>query len=634
MGIRCCAFLTFRRQLSLRGRADGMLSCGVSFSDAERNAHRTACALFDILGVYAVAALCAATVILHAADACGAERVKVDVRGVEGDAYNNVIAALVLPRGLVKNGIVDRFWLERFRQRAEKNTLSALEPLGYYQAQVTTRIDSPEDGTWILRVDIQLGPPVLVAACDVTIRGAGDRERSLVRAIRDFPLRKGSVLRHDRYESAKSEMRFNALEIGYLDAAFDAHEIRVNRHACTADITLVLDTGNRYRFGKTELIGADTYPEAYLRRFIAYAEKDYFSQTMLNRTQKNFLDADRFSGVVLTPRKQEAHNYRVPVDISLTPKPTRTMKTGLGYGTDTGARISPRFRNQNAFYKAHEFTTEGVIAQKRKTLIAAYTVPSTAHMNDFTVLRVGFEHEDIKRYESKTFFSEVERVKDLGRRRLGSAYIRFAYEDDTVGRRDLSTWLIYPGVRFSKRGYSDSVRPHSGYFYQLEFRGTNEALGSETSFVQLLGSASRLFSLGSKKYSLLCRAQGGTTLQSDTLKDIPATLRFFAGGDSSVRGYTYKSLGPRDSDGKVAGGKHMLVGSVEIERTIGEDWAVAVFYDAGNAFNSLSHTKFYGGAGIGLRRYTVVGPIKVDIARQTGVSDPSFRLHVTAGFQW
>jgi translocation and assembly module TamA len=574
-----------------------------------------------------------AVLLLNAGNARAAERLNVEIRGVEGDAYKNVIAALALPRGIIKDGVVDRLWLERFRAQAETKTLSALEPFGYYHARVIARIDTPETGIFILRVEVQPGPPVLVEKCDVTIRGAGAQERSLVRAVRDFPLRQGSVLRHDRYESAKSDMHSKAHAIGYLDAAFESHEIRVNRHALTADITLVLDTGSRYRFGETALIGAAAYPEAYMRRFIAYADGEYFSQIMLNRTQKNFLDSDRFSSVLITPHTQDARKHRVPVDIRLAPKPKRTMKTGVGYGTDTGPRISPRFRDQNVFCKAHEFTTEGVIAQKRQTLIAAYTVPSAAHMNNYTVLRLGFEHEDIKRYESQTVFTEVERVKDLGRTRLGSAYIRCAFEDFTVGRQDRSTWLIYPGLRFSKRGYSDAVRLRSGYFYQIEVRGTHQALGSETGLLQMLFSGSRLFSLG-KKHTIMCRTQGGTTLQDDSFKDIPATMRFFAGGDTHIRGYRYKSLGPKDSDGKVIGGKHMLAGSLELERAMGADWAVAAFYDTGNAFNSLNHMKFYGGAGIGVRRYTVVGPIKVDIARQINVRDPSFRLHVTAGYQW
>jgi translocation and assembly module TamA len=128
--------------------------------------------------------------------------------------------------------------------------------------------------------------------------------------------------------------------------------------------------------------------------------------------------------------------------------------------------------------------------------------------------------------------------------------------------------------------------------------------------------------------------QAGATWQNEPLRELPPSLRFFAGGDQSVRGYGYQELGPRDSNDEVVGGKNLLVGSVELERALSENWGVAVFYDAGNAFDSFSDYRIFEGAGLGVRRYTPVGPVKVDLARQLGVPDPSYRLHVSIGFTW
>jgi translocation and assembly module TamA len=133
-------------------------------------------------------------------------------------------------------------------------------------------------------------------------------------------------------------------------------------------------------------------------------------------------------------------------------------------------------------------------------------------------------------------------------------------------------------------------------------------------------------------FSLLLRGQGAATLQSDPLQDLPATLRLFAGGDRSVRGYAYKSQGPQDASGKVVGGKHLLVGSVELERTLWKSLGVAAFYDVGNAFNTFKAFDPVHGVGLGVRLYTPVGPIRLDLARQVGVKDPDFRIHLTVGF--
>ncbi len=162
-------------------------------------------------------------------------------------------------------------------------------------------------------------------------------------------------------------------------------------------------------------------------------------------------------------------------------------------------------------------------------------------------------------------------------------------------------------------------------------RGTDKFLGSDTGFLQLLFDGDWLIPLP-LKFSLFTRVQGGFTLLSDPLHDLPPSVRFFAGGDRSIRGYAYQSLGPHDASGNVAGGKHLLVGSVELERAIAKIWAVAVFYDVGNAFSHFGKIDPHHGVGFGIRLYTPIGPIRLDLARQVGVKDPKFRVHFTVGF--
>jgi translocation and assembly module TamA len=135
------------------------------------------------------------------------------------------------------------------------------------------------------------------------------------------------------------------------------------------------------------------------------------------------------------------------------------------------------------------------------------------------------------------------------------------------------------------------------------------------------------------RLSLHPRAKAGATTLHDPITDIPPSLRFFAGGDLSVRGYSYKSLGPRDDSGKVVGGTQLLTGSVELERALFKDWGVSVFYDAGNAFNSFNSVSLAQGAGVGLHYYTSVGGLNLSVARPLGVDNPSFHFHFTVGLE-
>jgi translocation and assembly module TamA len=193
---------------------------------------------------------------------------------------------------------------------------------------------------------------------------------------------------------------------------------------------------------------------------------------------------------------------------------------------------------------------------------------------------------------------------------------------------------VLPGARFSRRRFRGAeVRPEEGYRFALEARGTDRAIGSDTGFVQFLASGNVLIPLPAR-LTVLSRVDSGYTLLNGPPEKIPVSLRFFAGGDHSVRGYDYQSLGPADNNGMVIGGRHLLAGSVEVERAIGEDWGVAAFYDAGNSFNGFSGLRLFQGVGIGVRYYTVVGPVRLDVARQIRVDDPSFRFHVSMGIEF
>jgi len=563
-----------------------------------------------------------------------AEAVQVTVQGVKGDKANNIKAALSLPSGLVTDGRVDRRWLERFVEKAPQRVRDALRPFGYYNAQATVSLQelTPERQYNIV-VQVEPGDPVRVAESRVRIRGPGSEESALRDLADDFPLRGGDVLRQNLYEQAKGSLKARAIDFGYINASFAEHRILVDPEENRAEIDLVLDTGPRFLFGETLIHGAPDFPDKFLRRYMAYEPDDPFSYARLGQTQLNFLDSDRFKDVIVTPRPEMARERHVPVSIQLVPSARRRLRPGIGYGTDTGARFSLQYKDVNMLHRGHEFTADFLIAELRQDLGVTYIVPSPRNMNTQTALRAGLEREQPDTYERSTLFVELERARGFKKGMTGSVFVRVLQEDYSIGEEDNTSFLVLPGVRFNRRSYSDPVRPRKGYLVNLEVRGTHQSIGSDTGLLQAIASGNVLVPLPAR-FSVFARVKAGSTWQNEPLKELPTSLRFFAGGDQSVRGYGYQELGPRDKNGDVVGGKNLLVGSVELERALGENWGVAVFYDAGNAFDNFSNYDIFKGAGIGVRRYTPVGPIRVDLARQLDVPDPSYRLHIGVGFAW
>ncbi|MCF6238272.1 MAG: BamA/TamA family outer membrane protein, partial [Candidatus Marinimicrobia bacterium] len=151
-------------------------------------------------------------------------------------------------------------------------------------------------------------------------------------------------------------------------------------------------------------------------------------------------------------------------------------------------------------------------------------------------------------------------------------------------------------------------------------------------FAKVWGAGSFILPLNSR-FTVHLRAEAATTFRDDKFSEIPVSMRFFVGGDSSVRGYSYDSRGPRNKDGDVIGGDSKLVGSAEVEYALNDNWGLAVFYDTGSAFNAVNKDiKYINGAGVGVRRYTLIGPIKIDLASRVGDSKNRLRVHLSVGF--
>jgi len=248
------------------------------------------------------------------------------------------------------------------------------------------------------------------------------------------------------------------------------------------------------------------------------------------------------------------------------------------------------------------------------------------------VLQFNLQREEASTYTSQLTTLELDKNRSFGKRELGTIYIRLQAEDYTIGTQDAHARLVLPGLRYSGDFFDNPSRPSRGYRYAFDLRGTHQLLGSDKELLQLISEGSYLLPLP-WRLSLHMRARAGITVFSDPLSDLPPSLRFFAGGDQSVRGYTYQSLGPRDVTGRVVGGKHLLAGSAELVRDIFKDWGVSAFYDAGNAFDSFAVVHLFQGAGIGLHYYTPVGALNLSLARQVGVEDPNFHIHFTVGFE-
>lgn len=541
------------------------------------------------------------------------------------DAAQETNARALVP--LASTSCQTNAWrVQRLFRDADHDLRRALQALGYYNIEFEKRLTRTED-CWHAEFDVRPGDPVRYRVVD--IRVDGELPQTLIRPqLSDNGRPKaGGILNHGAYEHFKRGLIQQLSNRGYFDAQFSRSEVVVEPETLSADLYLHLDSGPRYRYGEisfTEGILTDRL----LRNYTDIKPGEYYDAKDISELYEALNGSGFFKSVSIRTDPVDEQNLSAPVNVLLSPGIRKSYNIGAGFATDTGPQGRLGYIDRRRNERGHQFEARLFGSYTESELTGAYRWPVVDPRTDWMSVVGGLHYEDTETSRSSTYKLGVLRTSKFARNWLWTRYSDLAYENFVIADQDDWSRLIILGVNFESAIGREISRSDSGRRLNFDLRGAAVALGSDTSFLQFRASAKRLWSLN-EKYRLMLRGRLGTTLK-DKLSDLPASVRFFAGGDRSVRGYAYESLGPVDADGNVTGGTHLLEASVEFDRMIARNWSVAAFADTGSAFNNFD-PKFSTGIGLGVRWYSPVGPIRVDFAHPLDDPGRSFRLHITLG---
>jgi len=515
--------------------------------------------------------------------------------------------------------------LERLHSKAEEQITTALQVYGFYRPGISSQLQ--QDGTrWNATYQVTPGEAITIHNIKLEVSGAG-RQDPLIQLVLDrFPLQKGQVFEHPRYEEARDTLLRAALEEGYLDASMETREVRIDLRQYSASVHLHLQTGERYYFGEVQF-RQDGMQEEFLDRYVKFRPGEPYNPQTLLELQTALSGSGLFQAVEVRPDKQQAVENKVPVFVHLASRKPREWRFGLGYATDTGARGSISHLRIIGD-EGHKFDTRILVSEKRNSLTAGYTIPLENPEIDQLGFGAQYTDETTDARESQISGLTISNRSNWGEwlRVVSLNYEREVYIVATEPEE--TRHILFPVLRLERVRADDRLYSRHGSRVIAELRGANENLLSDTNFGQLRVGLKWI--RGVTRHSrIILRGDFGTTNVGE-LDRLPASQRFFAGGDNSVRGYAYEELGPVNDRGEVVGGKHLLVGSVELEQRLGGKWSVAAFYDGGNAINSFGD-ELAAGAGIGLRWNSPVGPVRFDFAWALDKPEDRFRLHVVIG---
>jgi translocation and assembly module TamA len=394
-----------------------------------------------------------------------------------------------------------------------------------------------------------------------------------------------------------------------------------------ADVVLRFDSGGRYAFGALD-IRQDVLIEPLVRSYVPFRAGEPYDARKLTQLYVALADSGFFRNIDVHAAEPDRTERTIPVEIALTPGKRLQLSYGLGFSTDTGPRLRFSRNNRRFNEEGHQFSVTAQLSPVVSEVTANYRFPIAASRSEWLNLDTGAKREDTDTSTSKTLELGARRVRERPGDWTRTQMLMLQVEDFVVADERGRSNLLMPGIDWTRVRADSPIRPRQGSRLQLELRGATDAVFSDTTFFQVSAAGKWIWSL-SRGARLIVRGRIGATAKN-SLAELPPSVRFFAGGDNSVRGYDFKSLGPVDDAGKVIGGSHLAEGSFEFEQPLRLRWSLAFFVDAGNAFER-SRIDAKSAAGVGGRWQSPLGPIRIDLAHPFDDPATRWRVHISLG---
>lgn len=559
--------------------------------------------------------------------------VDVDIEGLAEEQRDAVLATLQL--GEYEKRDVSAAELRAAYSQADEQVRLALEPFGFYDVQVDKSLTGDTNSGWKARITVQPGEPAIVRRAVVEVAGAGKDQRRVREAVQNFQPKEGARLDHPTYEASKAVIETSLRGSGYLDAKAVQKRVTVRPEENSAEVDLRYESGPRYKFGDVRFSGDAPFSENYLGDFVPWREGAYFNSEQVLNLQQRLVDADYFELVSVQPAMDEKKDGVVPVDVLLK-RDERTVYSGeVYYSTDFGAGVRVGANRRWLNRKGHKADAQVEYSQRLQEAAVHYQIPRPSREDRSYDFGVAYRDETTDVARSRNFQIAASRSEKRWHGFTRTIGLKYLVGDFELGQDEEelefgSSKLLWAEGTLSRRRVNDRLSPRKGYVFDLGLRLASEALVSDTDIAQTWVRGTWLIpSMDSARFKL--RGEVGAMTVGD-FDALPPDLRFFAGGDRSIRGFDYHEIGEQNANGLVIGGKYLAVVSGEYEWYFREDWGAAVFVDAGDAFSDRFKANV--GAGVGLRWRSPLGPIRVDVGFPVVTDrdlENSWRLHVQLG---
>lgn len=511
---------------------------------------------------------------------------------------------------------------------APQQIRSLLATEGYFSSTVKHELDR-ESSPWVARFTVVLGPRTLVESVTITFKGdiVAAHPQRVERLKQRWLLQAGGIFQQKAWDDAKSDLLKALLIRDYPTAAINQSSARIEPDTATAVLTVEVDSGPGFTFGELQIEGLQRYQRSMIDELNPVKPGEPYSQEKLNELQARVQNTGYFKSVFATVEMDASKPVAVPIRLDLTENERKRLSLGVGFSTDSGARGQIKWLDRN--FLDRNWRLESNLRVDRDTRVIGSDIylqpisngwrPSVGAHYEYTNSAGEINNKLLSSARLTSPDTNDEKVWALSfyadRQRIG--------EDFSNNREALIGSFIY-----TRRRVNNLILPSRGYVASIELGAGPAGVINKKSLARVVGRATYLSPYYDKRWQAVLRGQVGQVFGADRTT-VPGDLLFRTGGDQTVRGYSYNTLGVAQN-GAIVGGTVTAVVSAELVYRITPEWGAALFTDAGNATDSWSDFKLKQGSGVGARWRSPIGQVNLDLAYGHETKEP--RLHFSIGY--
>ncbi len=524
------------------------------------------------------------------------------------------------------------------RQRVEQDSerlRQVLKAEGYYAATLDTEFDLDAEPAKI-RISVDPGPRYRLD--QVAMIGPDGRAlEGITLSLEEIGLELGQPARSATVLDAEREIGLRLAEAGYPHARVPDRKVIVDHARRVMSVTYVVDPGRLADFGAVRVTGTEAVADTYVRNRLSWQPGDRFDLRELEETRKRLIRSELFTSVKIVPEPALDPDGTVPISIEVIERKPRSVSAAVNWSSSEGFGAEASWEHRNLAGHAERLETTVTLSQVLIGADAFLRLPDAIRPDLDIVGAAAVEREDTEAFIARrvTTSAGVE-YRFSSTLNLGIGSSLALEQENENDQEDTFTLIGIPGyLRYD--GTEDPLDPTSGARASVAITPYYALFAETDTFLRSEAIASAYYAIDEEaRYVLAARGRLGSIWGAGRA-ELPASIRFYAGGGGSVRGYGFQELGPLDDSNDPLGGRSVVEFGGELRIRVTDTVGIVPFVEGGNVyvdtFPEVYEFDFRYALGLGLRHYTAIGPLRLDVAVPLNRrdSDDAFQFYISLG---